>query len=279
MTIAISGASGFIGQKITNHLKSINIDVIALNRDDFNSYSLFNKIDRCDCVINLAGENIFKRWTNSHKKRILSSRIDTTRQIVDCINRSKHPKTLISTSAIGYYANDVICDEYEYTKGDDFLAEVCRKWESEAMKCNKMHRTVITRFAVVLDENGGALEKILKSMKFGFATIIGNGKQSFSWIALTDLVRAIEYLVTNTDCKGIYNLTAPLPTTNQEFTKTVAKKMRVSITLPIPKFVFKIAMGKSSSLLTNGQCILPNRLSQSGFTFNYTSIQSYIASL
>ena len=275
MTIAISGASGFIGRKLTNYLEHKNIDVIALKRDDFKNDSLFEKIDKCDCVINLAGENIFKRWTKSHKKRILSSRIDTTRKIVDCINRSKNPKTLVSTSAIGYYANNVACDEYEYKQGNDFLAEVCHKWEAEALRCNDTHRTIITRFAVVLDKDGGALEKILKSMKFGVATTIGNGKQSFSWIALDDLVLAIEYLILNTHSKGIYNLAAPKPTTNLEFTKTLASKKNLFITLPIPKFVFKIVMGESSSLITNGQYIIPSRLTQSGFKFKYKSIEDY----
>ena len=279
MVVAISGASGFIGHKLTDYLKSKNISVVALSRDDFKGNSLFEKIDRCDCVINLAGENIFTRWTSSRKKRILTSRIDTTRKIVKCINRSRHAKTFISASAIGYYANNVVCDEYKYTKGRYFLAEVCRKWEAEATQCSGMHRTVITRFAVVLDKDGGALSRVLKSMKFGFATIIGDGKQPFSWIALDDLIRAIEYLILNRDCKGVFNLTAPKPTTNIEFTKAIAAKSRLSIAFPLPEFVFKIAMGESSSLLTNGQYILPTRLMQSGFKFKFAFIQDYIASL
>ena len=279
MIVAISGASGFIGRKLTEYLESRNINVISLTRDDFKSDALFDKIKRCDCVINLAGENIFKRWTKSHKESILSSRIDTTRQIVKCINRSESPKILISTSAIGYYANDVTCDEYDYTKGSDFLAEVCRRWELEAMKCNDMHRTVITRFAVVLDKDGGALEKVVKSMKFGFATVIGDGKQSFSWIALEDLVRAVEYLILNTECKGVYNLTAPQPTTNLGFIKTLAAKMNLSVTLPIPSFVFKLTMGESCSLLTEGHYILPISLIKIEFRFKYVSIQDYVASL
>ncbi len=279
MIVAISGASGFIGRKLTNYLESKHIDVVALNREDFKSNSLFDKINRCDCVVNLAGENIFRRWTESYKKRILSSRIDTTRQIVECINRSDKPKVLISASAIGYYANDVVCDEYEYTQGQNFLAEVCRKWEAEAVKCNEIHRTVITRFAVVLDKTGGALEGLLKSTKFGFATIIGNGKQPFSWIALDDLVRAIEHLILNSDCTGSYNLTSQQPTTNLELAKTLASTKRLLITVPIPKFVFKIALGESSTLLTEGQYVLPTRLIQSRFKFLHTDIQNYIATL
>ncbi len=279
MIVAISGASGFIGRKLTNYLESKHIDVVALKRADFGSDALSEKIDRCDCVINLAGESIFGRWTSSAKKRIVSSRIDTTRQIVECINRSKRPKVLISASAIGYYANDVVCDEYEYTQGSGFLAKVCREWEAEALKCDEMHRTVITRFAVVLDKDGGALERVLKSMKLGIATVIGDGKQAFSWIALDDLVRALEYLILNTECMGTYNLTAPQPTTNIEFTKTLASKKSIHITLPLPKFVFKIVLGESSSLLTEGQSVLPTRLIQSGFEFKYVDVQGCIGSL
>ena len=279
MIVAISGASGFVGRKLTNYLESKNIGVVALNRADFESNLLYEKINKCDCVVNLAGESIFRRWTNSYKKRILSSRIDTTRQIVECINRSNKPKIFISASAIGYYANDVICDEYEYTQGSDFLADVCRQWEEEALKCEGIHRTVITRFAVVLDKDGGALASLDKSMKFGFATIIGNGKQPFSWIALDDLVRAIEHIILNSDCTGIYNLTSLRPSTNLEFTKTLASTKSLLITFPVPKFVFKIAMGESSILLTEGQYVRPTRLTQRGFKFLHTDIHTYITSL
>ena len=276
MVVAISGATGFIGRRLTSYLESKGINVVAHQREDYKSEALLNKIDRCDAVINLAGESIFKRWTNSSKKRILSSRIDTTRQIVECMNRSKDPKILISTSAVGYYAKHVTCDEYKYTKGSDFLAEVCSQWEAEALKCDAIHRTIITRFGIVLDKDGGALEKMLRPMKLGFASIIGDGKQAFSWIALDDLLRAIEYLILNTDCKGIYNLTAPQPTTNLELTQNLASKMNLSLTFSVPKFIFSMTMGKSSSLLVNGQYVLPTRLIQDGFQFHYKTIQKYI---
>ena len=283
MVVAISGSTGFIGSKLTEYLKSRGMDIVSINRADFNCDTLFNKIDRCDCVINLAGESIFKRWTNSYKKRIVSSRIETTKQIVDCINRSKHQKIFISASAIGYYASHgsshETYDEYKYTKGSDFLAEVCSKWEAEALRCDGAHRTIVTRFAVVLDKDGGALNRVLSSMKLGIATSIGGGKQAFSWIALDDLVKAIEYLIIDTKCSGIYNISAPQPTTNLEFTKHIASKMDISLTLPLPKFIFKIAMGESSTLLINGQNVLPTRLIQNGFKFKYKTIREYISSL
>ena len=276
MIVAISGATGFIGRRLTAYLESQNIKIIALERSDFGNENLFQKINGCDCVVNLAGESIFQRWTKSSKKRIMASRIDTTRQIVECINRSKGYKTLISTSAVGYYADQVACDEDEYTRGVGFLAQVCTIWEGEALACNNSHRTVITRFGIVLDEQGGALKKMVSSMRLGVAAVIGNGKQPFSWIALDDLIRAIEYLILNPDCKGIYNLTAPQPTTNLDITKHLASKLSTPITMHLPKLIFKIAMGESSILLTAGQYVLPKRLSQDGFKFKYESITEYI---
>ena len=114
------------------------------------------------------------------------------------------------------------------------------------------------------------------SMRLGIAAVIGDGKQPFSWIALDDLLRAIEHLILNTYCKGVYNLTAPKPTTNINLTKHLASKLSTPITLHIPKLLFKIAMGKSSVLLTTGQYVLPKRLSQDGFKFKYESITDYI---
>ena len=276
MIVAISGATGFIGRRLTEYLESKNMEVIALQRSDFNSDKLFEKIDGSDYVINLAGESIFQRWTKPCKRRILSSRVDTTRQIVESINRSKGHKILISTSAVGYYADDVVCDEYKYSQGRGFLAEVCRAWEAEALRCNNAHRTVITRFGVVLDSGGGALSKMVGSIKLGVAAVVGDGNQPFSWIALDDLLRAIEHLILNANCKGIYNLTAPMPTTNLAMTSELVSKRSSYITLRVPKFIFKMVMGESSALLTNGQYVLPARLVQDGFVFNYKTIQDYI---
>ena len=148
--------------------------------------------------------------------------------------------------------------------------------EAEAIKCSEMDRTVITRFGIVLDKNGGALEEMIRFMKLGVATIVGDGKQSFSWVVLDDLVIVIEHLILNTDCEGPYNLTAPTPTTNLELTKDLASKINIHITFHIPKCIFKIEMGESSSLITSGQHVVPAKLIQSGFRF---TIQEYITSL
>ena len=166
MNIAITGANGFIGSALTAYLSRQGHKIIIITRKDIATYpdinpqTLYNnKIDKSDCIINLAGENIFCRWTKRVKKRILLSRTLTTSKIVECLNKFRESKIFISASAIGYYGEGK-SDEYIFSKGDDFLSSVCEKWEIEAQKCIDIHRKLIVRFGIVLDKSGGALKQM-----------------------------------------------------------------------------------------------------------------------
>ncbi len=276
MRIAISGATGFIGKNLLHFFNKNNIETTILHRFDFeNKNILHHKILSSDCIINLAGESISKRWTSKARESILSSRIDTTRQIVEALNTCKTPKIFISASAVGIYPYGGEFSEYSTERGDGFLAQVCQKWENEATKTLSHHRTLITRFGVVLGYNGGALPRMMKSLDFCSAVVVGSGKQSFSWIAIDDLVRAMAFLINNPKAVGVFNFTSPEPTTNLELTKQIASKGTGPLIFKIPFFVFRLFMGKSSELLSKGSRVLPNRLLELGFEFKSNDIKEF----
>ena len=195
MKVAIVGGSGFIGRNISQ----IFDNPLIIDSKNFHQ---IEKIKNYDVVINLAGKPIVKRWSEKYKKELFSSRIETTKKIVEIINNSD-VKHFISTSAIGYYPNPCECDE-DSKSGKGFLANLAINWEKEALKCNKL--TTIFRFSVVLGD-GGALEKMILPFKMGLGGIIGNGKQKFSWIDIED-VKNIYKLVIENKIAGILNISS-----------------------------------------------------------------------
>ncbi len=279
MKIAICGASGFVGRNLKRYLEKLDYQVETIERRDLESKSLDFIIRYNDCIINLAGSPVNDRWTKQNQERILKSRIDTTRKIVDAINLSKEPKTLINCSAIGIYSNDIICDENHYTIGQGFLAEVCREWERAASACSDVHRLIITRFGLVLGKDGKTMKALKAPLNMHIAPIIGSGKQSMSWIAMDDLVRIMEYLINNSKSRGSYNLTAPFYTSNKEFMSLLAEKKKHTLKVYIPKLFIRLILGQQAALYTEGQKILPTRLSLEGYNFIYPNIKSYTDSL
>lgn len=185
--IAIAGASGFVGKALQKSFE----DVTILHRDD-SVDTLTKKLQDVEVVINLAGAPIVKRWSEAYKKVLLDSRIDTTKQLVTAINESD-VSYFISTSAIGIYPNDTKCNEFCEVYANDFLAKLCKSWESEALKCTKP--TAILRLGVVLGKEGGALSKMLLPFKLGLGGNIGDGKMITSWVAIDDLVAIYHFLI------------------------------------------------------------------------------------
>ncbi len=276
-TIGITGASGFIGTSLTLYLDKQEYTVKSLNRGFTPA-----DVDDCDIIINLAGASINRRWSSSAKEQIRESRIETTKRLVGFLNcsGSKRTSLLISASAIGIYPTSIsktdidhkAYDEYSPERGDDFLAQTCIDWENEALKANSKIRVVIARFGVVLSNKGGALPKMSLPFKFGVAGTIGNGKQPFSWIALDDLSRAFAFLIEKEELSGVFNFTSPNPVNNSELTQTLASHYKCPIKLKIPAFIFKAAYGEASALFTDGQRVLPKRLIENGYLFNFTTI-------
>lgn len=280
MKIAMSGATGFIGGKLTESFKNRGWDVIPLTVEDFKKGKeiLTKKLAGADVVINLAGAPIVAKWTEDYKKILYSSRVDTTNFIVDIISKQEpKPRVFISTSAVGIYDNKGIYSEDNAVYANDFLGELAKEWEKVALKAKDAGiRTVIFRFGIVLGKNGGMLLKMLPYFKLGLGGTIGDGSQGFSWVHISDLKKAFHEAIEKEKYEGIYNLTAPNPTTNKGLTKAIGKVLRVPTFFRIPLLALKIKYGDGAIVIASGQKAIPKRLIEEGFSFEFQSIEEAI---
>ena len=280
-TIAISGASGFVGTHLTHFFKSLGYQVSKISREELaNSSLLSKKFEQTDIVINLSGANIIHRWSDEYKKELYHSRIDTTQKIVTAIqSASNKPKVLISTSAVGIYSNKKINSEEDCEYGKNFLARLCKTWEETALKAKNDTRVVIFRFGIVLGNNGGALQSMLLPFKLGLGGTIGKGNQYFSFVHIEDLKNAFKFVIEQEALSGAFNLGAPQPTTNKGLTKALGKTLNRPTLFPVPEFVLKLIYGEGASVLTDGQSMIPQRLEENGFRFQFKTIEKTIENL
>ena len=279
-TIAITGASGFVGTSLTKYFSKLQYKIIAISRDILNNQQkLEETLSQSDIVINLAGANIINRWSEDYKKLLYSSRINTTSKIVNAINHIENkPKLLISTSAVGIYDNKATHDE-NGSFSNDFLSTLCQDWEKEASKANnEITKVAIFRFGIVLGRDGGAFAKMITPFKFGLGGIIGSGNQAFSYIHISDLLRAYEFVINN-EFSGVFNLTAPKPTTNLLFTRALGKALGRPTIFPVPEFILKLIFSEGAKVLTDGQDVIPKKLLSLGFKFEYKNIEETLRSL
>jgi len=280
VTIALSGASGFVGSRLVAAFQQRGWKIIPLGREDFKlaPAELAKRLLSANIIVNLAGAPIIERWTEEYKKILYASRVDVTKKIVDACSLLKtRPRLLISTSAIGYYASQGVHTEEEHVKADDFLGTLAQAWEREALKAREIAmRVVIFRFGVVLGREGGALKKMLIPFKAGLGGTIGDGLQSFSWVHIDDLIRAYDKVIQDTTCEGVYNLTAPKPTTNKGLTKALSTALRKPAMLQVPRFVLRLQLGEGAQVLIKGQSVLPKRLLDSGFQFKFLDIDAAV---
>lgn len=287
MNFLITGGTGFIGKCLIQHLteNGHNITVLTRNKNKtsgnikvISDVTEIKSSDKIDVIINLAGAPISKRWSKAYKQELIDSRVNTTKDIISLIERLKNkPDILISTSAIGYYGSqgDKTLDENS-TPLDEFTHQLCKKWESEALEAEKYGvRVCITRLGVVLGKNGGALKQMLPAFKLGVGGRLGDGNQYFSWVHIKDVIYAFSFLIENKNEKGVYNLTAPHPVTNNDFTKALGKAINRPTAFPMPAFIVKLLFGEmGETLLLNGQRVLPRKLQESGFQFQYSKIEN-----
>lgn len=279
-TIAITGSSGFVGTNLKRYFTDLGYEVLPIARGDLsNEQRLQEIINQSDIVINLAGANIINRWSESYKKLLYSSRIDTTKAIVEAINKVENkPSQLISTSAVGIYDNKQTYDE-KGVHTSDFLGKLAEDWEEEALKARSESTKVsIFRFGIVLGKDGGALEKMITPFKLGLGGIIGSGKQAFSFIHIEDLLNAYKFVIENNH-ENIFNLTAPTPTTNRGLTLALGKTLKRPTILPLPEFVLNIIFSEGAKVLTDGQSAIPKNLMDLGFEFKYKTIDETIENL
>ena len=297
MNIYLTGGTGFIGQHLGKMLieKGYHVTIATRNPDKYAGEEKnqlkyvplkeepVDQIADADVVINLAGENIFgKRWTKSVKRRIYDSRILTTRSLVSAMEKVEtKPQLFISASGVDYYKDqgDKIITENS-DAGDGFLAEVCRDWEAESAKAQKLDvRVVNPRFGVVLGKDGGALATMLPVFKAFIGGSLGPGTQYFPWIHIDDLCRGLVYTITNSELGGAVNVAAPEPVTMNEFTRTLGAVLSRPSFFKVPGVALQAALGEAAEMLTGSHRVVPEKLEKNGFKFSFKTLKPALQDL
>jgi len=285
MHILVSGGTGFIGEALCPQLAQDGHDVVVWSRQpDPKVAQGVRAIQRLgeltgpnpDAVINLAGASIADgRWTEARKRLLVDSRVNTTRKLVEWMRGMESPpKALISASAVGYYGEQgdrIITEDTPPTPG--FTHDLCEQWENEALKAESLGvRVCLVRTGVVLDRDGGALAKMLLPFKMGAGGRLGSGKHYFPWIHRADIVAIYQWLVANGQASGPYNASAPNPVTNAEFTRALGKTLKRPTLFPMPEPVLRLLFGEMSELLLVSNRMMPTRLLDEGFEFQYPEL-------
>jgi uncharacterized protein (TIGR01777 family) len=300
MKILVSGSTGLVGMALVSALVRDGHTVCRLVRpesmvsmetkDGFNvawnpaTGELGGAGVGPDAVVNLAGASIGDgRWTGERKAVLRSSRIESLRSLVNALGKMNvRPRVLVSASAIGIYGNrgDELLTE-ESKAGGNFLAELTREWEAEALKAEALGiRVVVARFGIILARHGGALAKIMLPFKIGAGGKLGSGQQWMSWVMLDDVVGILRFAIENASLRGAVNVVAPQPVRNEEFTKVLAKALHRPALFPAPAFALRLALGEmADALLLSSQRVVPSRLQQLGFRFEHTELPTALAAV
>jgi len=303
MKFAVTGATGFIGQRLVRELLDSRHQVLALTRDperakaklpvrceaaawNPTSGSLDPEVlAGCDAVVHLAGEGVAdKPWTAARKQQILDSRVLSTRMLVQALSglpAPRRPRTLVAASAIGFYGergDDILSESAP--AGSGFLAEVCQAWERESGAAQELGvRTAIVRIGVVLGRDGGALAKMLPPFQLGVGGRLGAGTHWMSWIHADDLVQLLIEAATNDSYVGVINGVAPDPVTNAEFTAALGRALHRPTLFPVPRLALNLMLGEMASILFASQRVVAEAAQRLGFRFQYGSIDNALADL
>jgi uncharacterized protein len=299
MKIAITGASGFIGSLLADHLWNQRHHLLLLSRNppretdvtkqEWVAWNPSTKgdweqaLDGVDGIFNLAGEPIaVKRWTDAQKERINSSRVQSTRALVNAIAIAKDkPKFLINASAVGYYGargDETITEDTG--PGNDYLSRVCVAWEEEARKAEAYGvRVVLVRTGIVLDKGKGALAKMVPPFKFFAGGPLGSGNQWMPWIHIEDEIRLLLFLMGNQTARGPFNATAPNPVTMEEFGRTLGEILNRPSWATVPNGVLTLLLGEMAEMLLNGQRAVPQAALKLGYEFKYPTLLPALQSL
>lgn len=294
-TILITGGTGFIGSALTKELLTKNYDVIILTRSPEKypntsrlSYAKWNiaeqtidgdAITRADYIIHLAGAGIAdKRWTPKRKKEIIRSRTESSALLVKALRQNvNNVKAVISASAIGWYGWQIHEDAFVESDpaAEDFLGTTCKQWEASIDPVASMEKRLVKlRTGIVFSKKGGALNEFKKPMRFGLATILGDGNQTMSWIHIDDLVRLYIYAIENEKLNGVYNAVAPEPVNNKKLILKLAKQVRGNyfISIFVPAFLLKIVLGEMSIEVLKSAAVSCKKIKKEGYNFLYPSL-------
>jgi uncharacterized protein len=291
MKVLIAGGSGLVGAALTTSLRRDGHAVSRMVRPgsqaapgDVQWNPLSASVDvpameGFDAVVNLSGAGIGDgRWTSKRKQVLRSSRVDSTRVLVDALTHLKQPpRVFVCASAIGFYGDrgdEVLTESSGH--GNDFLAIVCRAWEGEAARAAASGiRTVIARFGIVLSTDGGALPRMLTPFRFGAGGRLGSGKQWMSWVALEDAVRVLRAAIDDASWNGAVNVVAPEPVRNSEFTRVLAGVLHRPAIFPAPALALRLALGEmADALLLSSQRVQPECLTRYGYAFRHENLEA-----
>ncbi len=295
--ILVSGASGLIGSAVEQaaHEKGFEVQTLVRRHREVRGRAIYwnpteadqgvhpAALEGFDAVIHLSGANIARRWTRAYREKIVASRVRSTEVLCEALKKVRRkPPVLLCASAVGIYGDrgDEVLTE-DSASGTGFLAETCRAWEAAAQRaCELGIRVVHLRFGVVLSRKGGALGKMLPLFHLGMGGRLGSGRQWMSWISLRDLVRAMWFLMEDQQLAGAFNLAAPRPVTNVEFTGALARAMHRLAFFPAPAGLLRLAFGEmAEQTMLASQRAAPKRLEEAGFAFEDAEIGSALSAL
>jgi uncharacterized protein len=298
MKVFMTGGTGFVGTYLARELAQAGHTITILSRrahptapapagisffqgDPTQTGPWMALVPEHDWIINLAGASIFTRWSEAHKQAIFASRVSTTRNLVTALAAGDRRQLFCSTSAVGYYGprgEEILTEDSPPDAG--FLGELARAWEAEALKAQDLGvRVVITRFGIVLGRDGGALSQMARLFKRFLGGPIGSGVQWFSWIHQADHARAFRFIQANPEMSGPVNLTAPNPVRNRELARALGRALHRPSFMPAPEFMLRLVLGEFADTLLTGQMVLPKRLLDAGFTFNFPTIEAALENL
>lgn len=300
--VVITGGSGFVGRRLVDVLLARGDQVAVLTRDPSRARGKLaagaravawtpekdgawtDELEAADAVIHLAGEPVAQRWTPEVRARIVSSRVDSTRVLVEAIGRRAHkPAVFVCASAVGYYGarpSDEALDESS-TPGNDFLADVVKRWEAEAQAIARHGvRDVELRIGVVLGEGGGAMDKMVPAFRLFVGGPIGDGKQVVAWIHRDDVVEMTLFAMDDERVRGPFNVVAPNPATGAELAKAMGRVLHRPSWIPAPTFAVKLVMGgEAANAILTGQRVLPKRALDLGYAFRHPDLEPALASI
>ena len=299
-SVAITGATGFIGRALTSLLTLHGYSIVALTRraeharnvlprgvtviewDGASPLEHDSRLLTCQTIVNLMGESIGGLWTASKRRELSESRIRATRALVDAARSMGSLRCFIQASAVGYYGPHGDEELLENApSGDGFLAEVARSAEAEAAgAASSSVRLVVLRTGLVLGSNGGMLGKMVLPVRLGVGGYPGKGTQWFSWVHVDDETAAIQFLLEHTSISGPVNITSPNPVRMKDFIKAAGRVLRRPVWMPVPAFALRAALGRlAEETLLSGQRVLPQRLLESGFAFRFALVDAALTDL
>jgi uncharacterized protein (TIGR01777 family) len=308
MRIVITGGSGLIGSALAREMGGAGHEVVVLSRDPSRVRSLppntraaywegkwdgksdgrtagdwAQLLDADTAIVHLAGDGVASgRWTDEKKRRIRDSRVESGQAVLAAVRHAKTPpRVLLQGSAVGYYGDcgDEVVDE-SHPPGDDFLARVCVEWEASTAGVSALGvRRPVLRTGIVLSDEGGALPRMAFPFRLLAGGALGNGRQWVPWIHVADEVGAIRFLIERDDADGPFNLTAPAPLTNRDFSRALGRVLSRPSFAPAPGFALRFLLGEMADALLHGQRAVPKRLLELGYEFRYAEAAGALADL